>query len=220
MFPLPPRRQPRAAMNARLQDRLALTLPPESSDSRRRQVGELALQDAAVRRFNALLAQLEPNAPRVSADQLVTLARWLQDQPHDQAMAVLSERLGRAEQLRRMLNDDDWSLCADTRERARMLISYLQEVNDLIPDDLPLVGHLDDALLVELSWTAFTDETQDYGDYCRYRAAERPRGTPVERRLAWETACLAEAALLQQRRQVRGRHYAVAPALPDRFRIT
>ena len=207
-------------MNARLQDRLALHLPPESHDSRRRQVGPIALQDAALRRFNALLAQLDPNAPPVTADQLVTLARWLQDQPRDQAVAVLSERLGRAEQLRRMLNDSDWDVCVDTRERARMLISYLQEVNDLIPDDLPLVGHLDDALLVELSWTAFTDETQDYGDYCRYRAAERPRGTPVERRLAWETACLAEAALLQQRRQVRGRHYAVAPALPDRFRIT
>ncbi|TNJ34248.1 YkvA family protein [Arenimonas terrae] len=206
-------------MNARLQDRLALHLPPESGDSRRRQVGPVALHDAAVRRFNAVLAQLDPNAPPVSADQVVTLARWLQDQPRDQAVAVLSERLGRAEQLRRMLNDSDWDVCVDTRERARMLISYLQEVNDLIPDDLPLVGHLDDALLVELSWSAFADQAQDYGDYCRYRAAERPRGTPAERRLAWETACLAEAALIQQRRQVRGRHYAMAPALPDRFRI-
>lgn len=207
-------------MNARLQDRLALHLPPESRDSRRRQVGPVALQDAAVHRFNALLAQLDPNAPPVTADQMVTLARWLQEQPREQAVAVLSERLGRAEQLRRMLNDSDWDVCVDTRERARMLISYLQEVNDLIPDHLPLLGHLDDALLVELSWPAFAGETQDYGDYCRYRAAERPRGTPVERRLAWETACLAEAALIQQRRQVRGRHYALAPALPDRFRIT
>lgn len=206
-------------MNARLQDRLALPLPPDSGDCRRRQVGPVALQDAAVRRFNAVLAQLDPNAPPVSADQVVTLARWLQDQPQDQAVAVLSERLGRAEQLRRMLNDSDWDVCVDTRERARMLISYLQEVNDLIPDDLPLVGHLDDALLVELSWSAFADQALDYGDYCRYRAAERPRGTPAERRLAWETACLAEAALIQQRRQVRGRHYAIAPALPDRFRI-
>ncbi len=207
-------------MNARLQDRLALHLPPESHDSRRRQVGPIALQDAALRRFNALLAQLDANAPPVTADQLVTLARWLQDQPRDQAVAVLSERLGRAEQLRRMLNDSDWDVCVDTRERARMLISYLQEVNDLIPDHLPLLGHLDDALLVELAWPAFAGETQDYGDYCRYRASERPRGTPAERRLAWETACLAEAALIQQRRQVRGRHYAPAPALPDRFRIT
>ena len=207
-------------MNARLiEDRLALNLPPESVDSRRRQVGAIALGEGAVQRFNALLAQLDPNAPRVTADQLVTLARWLQDQPRDQAVALLSERLGRAEQLRRMLNDSDWEVCVDLRDRARMLISYLQEVDDLIPDDQPLVGHLDDALLVELSWSAFSNETMDYGDYCRFRATERPRGSPVERRLAWETACLAEVALLQQRRGVRDRHYVVAPVLPDRFRV-
>ncbi|MFY2765275.1 hypothetical protein [Arenimonas sp. MALMAid1274] len=208
-------------MNARLAtDRLELRLPPESRDSRRRQVGAIAIDDDAMAHFNALLAQLDANAPHVSADQMVTLARWLQDQPRDDAMAVLSERLGRAEQLRRMLNDSDWDVPGDTRERARMLISYLQQVQDLIPDDQPLVGHLDDALLVELSWPAFAAETVDYVDFCRFRSQERPRGSAAERRLAWETACLAEAALLQQRRQVRARPYAAAPRLPDFLRVT
>lgn len=208
-------------MNARLDlDRLELRLPPESADSRRRQVGAIELQEAAVQHFNDLLGQLDARAPHVSADQLVTLARWLQDQPHDLAVAVLSERLARAEQLRRMLNDSDWDVDADTRDRARMLMAYLQQVDDLIPDDQPLVGHLDDALLVELSWPAFAAETTDYDDFCRFRRSERPRGNPLERRLAWENACLAEAALLQQRRQVRSRRYAVGATLPDFIRVT
>lgn len=208
-------------MNSRRQDDSnALRLPPESRDSRRRQVGTIALGDAAVRRFNALLAQIAPNAPTVSADQLVTLARWLEQQPPDQAVALLSERLGRAEKLRRMLNDSNWDVCVDTRERARMLTSYLQQVDDLIPDDQPLVGHLDDALLVELSWPAFEGETRDYADFCRFQASERPRGSAAERRLAWENACLAEAALLQQRRDVRSRPYAASPRLPDFIRVT
>ena len=38
--------------------------------------------------------------------------------------------------------------------------------------------------------------------------------------LAWETACLAEAALLQQRRDVRSRSYAARPRLPDFIRVT
>lgn len=201
-------------------DSHALRLPPQSPDSRRRQVGTIALGDAAVRRFNQLLAQIAPNAPSVSADQLVTLARWLQEQPRDQAVAILSERLGRAEHLRRMLNDSDWHVGIDTRERARMLTSYLQQVDDLIPDDQPLVGHLDDALLVELAWPSFEDETRDYADFCRFRAEERPRGSAAERRLAWENACLAEAALLQQRRDVRSRPYAASPRLPDFIRVT
>lgn len=208
-------------MNSRrLDDRNALRLPPESRDSRRRKVGTIALGDAAVKRFNQLLAHIAPNATSVSADQLVTLARWLQQQPGGQAMAILSERLGRAEQLRRMLNDSDWDTGADTRDRARMLTSYLQQVDDLIPDHLPLVGLLDDALLVELTWPAFEGETRDYADFCRFRAAERPRGNAAERRLAWENACLAEAALLQQRRGVRSRPYAAGPRLPDFMRVT
>ncbi len=208
-------------MNSRRQHDLhALRLPPASRDSRRRQVGTIALGDAAIRRFNALLAQIAPNAPSVSADQVVTLARWLGQQPQDRAVAILSERLARAEHLRRMLNDSDWDVGSETRERARMLTRYLQQVDDLIPDDQPLVGHLDDALLVELSWPAFEDETRDYADFCRFRASERPRGSAAERRLAWETACLAEAALLQQRRDVRSRSYAARPRLPDFIRVT
>ena len=198
----------------------ALRLPPHAPDSRRRQVGTIALGDAAVRRFNLLLARIAPQAPQVSADQLVTLARWLQDQPEPQAVALLSERLGRAENLRRMIEDSDWDVGDDTRQRIGMLTDYLQQVDDLIPDDQPLVGHLDDALLVELAWPSFEDESRDYADYCRFRAAERPRGSAAERRLAWETACLAEAALMQRRRVVRSRHYITSPRLPDFLRVT
>lgn len=207
-------------MQSNARDSLALRLPPESADSRRRHVGELALEDAALGRFNALLARLDPNAPRVSADQLVTLARWLQDQPREHAVAILAERLRRAEHLRRMLNDSDWELDAELRERSRMLISYLQEVNDLIPDDMPLVGHLDDALLVELTWPAFRDQSLDYGDFCAFRHDEKPRGNGAERRQAWENTRLAEVALLQQRRDVRARPYAVSPPLPPLFRVS
>lgn len=207
-------------MNSLRHDTLALRLPPESPASRRRQVAGLALEDSQLERFNTVLAHIDPNAPRISADQVVTLARWLQDLPRERAVAILSERLARVERLRRMLNDGDWEVDAELRERSRMLISYLQQVDDLIPDDQPLVGHLDDALLVELAWPAFREETLDYGDYCRFLSERRPRGSAYERRLAWENACLAEAALLQQRRDVRARSYAAPAPLPLHFRVS
>jgi uncharacterized membrane protein YkvA (DUF1232 family) len=207
-------------MNIRLhEDPLALTLPPQPADPRRRAVGTLRLDESAVDGFNALLAELEPDAPRISADQLVTLARWLQDQPGERAEAILAERLARADQLRRMLDDGDWTVDPRTRERACRLLDYLRLVDDLIPDDQPLVGQLDDALLVELSWRSFDGATIDYGDYCRFRAAARPGGDAGERVRAWENDCLAQAALLIQRRQVRATRYAHGGDLPERFRV-
>lgn len=200
-----------------------LSFPPKhvraGAGARRRQVGDTVLSDEAMAGFNALLSQLAADAPPVSADQVVTLARWLQAQPPTRAESLLAERLARAERLRRMLDDDDWRLDAALAGRARMLVAYLQQVDDLIPDDQPLLGQLDDALLVELSWPAFAGETQDYLDFCRFRAVQRPRGDANERRQAWENACLAEVALLQQRRQVRARAYAGAEPLPERLRV-
>jgi hypothetical protein len=214
------RRNHGTAMNLPLhQDALALRLPAAASDSRRRLVGDVLLSDGAVAEFNALLAHLDPQAPRISADQIVTLARWLQAQPPAQAAAIVGERLGRAEQLRRMLADGDWAIDSALADRAGLLVGYLQRVDDLIPDDQPLVGHLDDALLVELSWRSFRAASLDYGDFCRFRTEERPGGNGAERVQAWENACLAEVALLQQRRLVRGRRYAACGELPERMRV-
>src|SRR5690606_41283999 len=82
--------------------------------------------------------------------------------PRATAPAPLSHttlfRSSRAEPLRRMLADGDWDLDPAMRERSNLLLDYLQEVHDLIPDDLPLLGQLDDALLVELAWDSFAAE--------------------------------------------------------------
>lgn len=200
--------------------RLPLDAIPERSPSRRQHLGELLLAPEALFRFNSLLARLRPEAPKVSADQVATLGRWLQALPPSQAEAVLRERLSRAEPLRRMLADGDWDLDPALRERSNLLLDYLQEVHDLIPDDLPLLGQLDDALLVELAWDSFAAEAADYEHFCQFRAEQRPRGTPAERRLAWETAVLAEAALLQQRRELRARPYIGSEPLQPMIHVS
>ena len=133
--------------------------------------------------------------------------RWLQDQPREHAVAILSERLARAEHLRRMLNDSDWDVCVDTRERARMLISYLQQVDDLIPDDQPLVGHLDDALLVELAWPMVAEELEDFRDFCRFRDESGAHFNGHPGRDDWLATRMEEGALWEQLHRVRSHHY-------------
>lgn len=207
-------------MNIRLHDDpLALRLPPLEGAARRRHVGSIPLDDGAVDAFNALLAGLEPAAPRVEADQLVTLSRHLERMPPDRVEAVLDERLHRAAQLRRMLDDGDWIVDATLAGRVQRLLAYLDRVDDLIPDDEPLHGRLDDALLVELSWRTFAAAAIDYGDYCAFRATAHPGGDAIDRVTAWENHCLAQAALLIQRRQVRAHRYAEGGELPERFRV-
>lgn len=186
----------------------SLPLPPANANSRRRSLGAFALDADEMAHFNALLGVINTAAPQIEADQVLTLARWLQDKPRDMACALLAEPLGRAQMLQSMLQDNDWDAPGELRQRARLLLDYVRRDDDLIPDNVPLLGKLDDALLVELSWQVFAGEAQDYQDYCQYRSTFHPRGTPTECRLAWETEVLAQANTLLERRRQRGAHYA------------
>lgn len=198
---------------------LPLPLPPKTGRSRRFTVGQVALNDDAIGQFNAALREVGATIPAVHADQVASLARWLQALPSGLAVATINERLARIEQLRRLLDDADWSVSPAFARSARKLLDYLQRCNDLIPDAVPLVGHLDDALLVELSWEAFAGEVQDFLDFCRFRSEQQPRGTASERRTAWETACLADANALLQRRQIHARGYARSAPPSRPFRV-
>jgi uncharacterized membrane protein YkvA (DUF1232 family) len=199
------------------QDFLPLRLSQDATDTAA--PAGLQLADAALLAFNLELHDLRGDAPLVGAAQLAGLAQWLQALPADTAAATIELRLARAESLRRMLDDADWSLPAGLAQRARRLLAYIERCDDLIPDDVPLLGHLDDALLVELSWSEFSGEVQDYLDYRRWCSHERVRGSAEDRRNAWETDCLAEAGALLHRQEVRSRGYARVELLCEPFRV-
>jgi hypothetical protein len=196
-------------MNAAIDyDTLPLQLPSQHECPRRQQIAGVRISEAAIEEYNGVLHAVNEDAPTVAVDQVISLGRWLQALPAKTAEATLHERIARVEKLRRMLLDGDWNVSPTFDRRARRLIDYVSRVDDLIHDETPLVGHLDDALLVELSWPVLANEARDYSDYCRFRRENKPRGTPNERRLAWEAACLAEAAWLRQQRDIKQRGYA------------
>lgn len=125
----------------------------------------------------------------------------------------------RVEALRRMINDPDWSLRAEVSQRARHWLDHIHRFGESAPLDLPLLSQRDSLVLAEMSWSEFAGEVQDYLDFCRFRSEGSFRGTAVERRLAWESACLAEAGALIHRQEVRERGYSRPSRLSERFRV-
>lgn len=182
-------------------------------------IGGIRLDAAAVARFDRLLHDIHPAARHVDADRIATLGRWLLDLPADRARAVLDDRLARIEQLRAMLDDADWDRREAACTRVRKLVAYLDQDQDLIPDTIPLLGLLDDVLLLELAWPAVAIEADDYRDFCAYREVARPAGDGAQRREAWIRDRLEALALFQHHARVNGRHY-VDRGAPDRpFRV-
>lgn len=182
--------------------------PPLPWATRQHGAQALRLDTARVTAFNALLHDLHPDAPHVDARHLDALAEWLLHLPDDDARNVLDMRLARLQQLRSMLDDADWDADPATQARLGKLFAYLDENDDLIPDDTPRLGQLDDVLLAELAWPAFAEEAADYADYCGYRLQAHPTGEPAQRRQAWIQDRLHEFAVLRRRMAVRNRPYA------------
>jgi hypothetical protein len=198
---------------------LPLTLPVGKHQSRRQQVAGLRLEDAALLAFNGQLQAVHAQAPSVDADQVASLARWLQDLPSEKAEATIALRMRRADALAQMLDDADWQVPDSTARRGRNLIAALRGSENLIPDATPLFGNLDEALMIELCWAEFEGEVGDYLDFHRFREQHGFRGSVEEMRTAWESACVAAASQLVHRQQVRERGYSRPAPIEQPFRV-
>lgn len=194
-----------------------LPLPDARETHRRHVAGPFELSPAGMERFNAFLHELHADAPHVDADSLASLARWLQSQSLDERQRLLDARLDRLPELEALLADKDWTLEEAQAQRIVRLLDYVRENDDLIPDDVPWYGRLDDALLVELVWPVLAEDLADYQDFVRYRDEEK-EGRPA-RTQDWLTLRLEEGALWTQLHRVRERHYVDFGAPDALFRV-
>ncbi|MEZ0471956.1 hypothetical protein [Luteimonas salinilitoris] len=184
--------------------------------SRRRRVGNHLIDPGALQDFNRLLARL--HAPPVDPDQLASAARRLTPQRNPElAPDWIVKRMRRATAINLMLADPGWQPADDAVAPARLVVEYLRGDRDLIPDDLPRLGRLDDALVVEAAWPQLAGEVRDYLDYCRVRRIEAElRGCGESEftfsRQDWSQAHRAESAWIAHCRKVGRRSYLPSAA--------
>lgn len=68
-----------------------------------------------------------------------------------------------------MLVDEEWRLPKLDRERMLATFVYFGDPEDLIPDDIPAIGFLDDIILIELLMRDLQHVREAYRDFCTYR---------------------------------------------------
>jgi hypothetical protein len=159
------------------------------------------LDPARVAQFNAIIQAVAPGAAPLDAQLIAALARQLGND-RGAALASVVRRVDEADDLRTMADDPAWRLPVEEVERVGTVMRYLDRCDDLIPDDTPKIGLLDDAILIEIAQRSMQREIDDYEDFRRFRRAEaQARGVGedslgIERRdwLAWRRLLLARDA--------------------------
>ncbi len=89
--------------------------------------------------------------------------------------AFILRRLEGLKPLVDMVEDQGWSLPQEDISRVINALAYFANPHDLIPDDVPGLGYLDDAVMVDLVRRELAHEIKAYESFCEFREAETAR---------------------------------------------
>jgi uncharacterized membrane protein YkvA (DUF1232 family) len=87
----------------------------------------------------------------------------------------IADRLLQLKVLLDMMNDEDWGMGVDDKNRILTAMTYFADPIDLIPDHIPGIGFLDDAMFVEIVIRELSNEIEAYNEFCDYRNEEEQR---------------------------------------------
>jgi uncharacterized membrane protein YkvA (DUF1232 family) len=87
----------------------------------------------------------------------------------------IRERLDKLQLLIRMLEDRVWELSGEDRARITNALAYFADPDDIIPDNVPGFGLLDDAVVIDLACQELRHDMEAYQDFCKFRESEEQR---------------------------------------------
>jgi len=81
----------------------------------------------------------------------------------------VGKRIPELESLISMLADEEWQLPEGDRERLLATFVYFADPEDILPDDIPVIGYLDDVIIIELVARELQHVREAYDDFCLFR---------------------------------------------------
>jgi uncharacterized membrane protein YkvA (DUF1232 family) len=135
------------------------------------------LSDQDLEHFQAIVDQARTTVQDdETAAQVEAAARDLLEQTRSKDLPeFIAGRMNRLGVVIEMINDEEWQLAADERRNVLSALAYFCDPEDLIPDHVPGLGFLDDAIYAEIVLGALHSEISLYEEFCNFRDAEETR---------------------------------------------
>ncbi len=134
------------------------------------------LEEKDLKFFRASMQRAKQVAEKATEQEILARAGEMVDQVRSQDVpAFVQERLERLGALVEMARDEEWALASQERKNVLTALAYFADPEDMIPDDIPVLGYIDDAIMIELVVSSLKHEIDAFEDFCRYRKEERSR---------------------------------------------
>ena len=122
----------------------------------------------------------------------------------------VERRVPQIESMIDMLIDEEWKLPKAERERVLAVFMYFGDPEDILPDHIPVIGYLDDIIVIELVVRELQHVSEAYEDFCRFRRAfDRKHGKSV-------AAALRRERLDRRRKQLHQRMQRRSASVRDK----
>ena len=73
------------------------------------------------------------------------------------------------------MQDEEWQIPDDEKTEILTSLAYFSEPHDLVPDNIPGLGYLDDAIMIELVIQDLSLDLEAYQAFCSFRKTEENR---------------------------------------------
>ncbi|MBU8977945.1 MULTISPECIES: YkvA family protein [unclassified Lysobacter] len=153
------------------------------------------LSDEDLQHFAGIVESARQEAADKSNAQVVEAAVALaMKAQQSKPPQFVKDRLEMLDALIAMLRDEAWALSEADAANVRSALAYFVSAGDAIPDNVPVLGFIDDAIMIELCARELKHEIEAYNDFCDFRQREADR-----RKL--DPATVGRADWLENRRE-------------------
>lgn len=162
----------------------------------------IELETDDVTRFHYALQRAEKLARGMDECDILDAAKQaLNSLPIGSAPGFVRRRLTEVQRLIVMLEDEAWALSGGERQDVLRALVYFSDPEDLIPDDIEVIGLIDDAIMLELLLRRLKHVLEAYADFCAWRTEL----APTEGRFAQAASLARKRTQLHERMRRRGR---------------
>lgn len=134
------------------------------------------IEDKDLKYFRGVMKKAQEAAGSADEDSIIAKAKEMVDEVSQSSVpAFVRQRVESVRSLVEMLQDDEWALEAKERKNVLSALAYFSDPQDIIPDNVPVLGYIDDAIMIELVVSELKHEIDAFGDFCSYRSGEKAR---------------------------------------------
>jgi len=134
------------------------------------------LNDQDLAHFKQAAERSKQAAAGKSTEEIVACAvALLSDAQKVHIPDFIKDRLLRLDDMIAMVRDEAWALPKEDKQRVLSALMYFCDPDDVIPDNVEVLGFLDDAVMIELSVRDLKHELDAYDDFCDFRSSEANR---------------------------------------------